>query len=150
MPRDAPVMTTTFCSDCMIVPAASLLPEPKNCPHQNGARPTGSEAEPRREIALAGLRRSRTVTVDFDDSFGKGLRRFLGQVVSDAAFDESVRVLAREFLGIEIGVRVWRTIGIAFEGKCGHGDDRALGKPLFQAIVFRLAFSPAESPPEIM
>jgi len=39
----------------------------------------------------AGLRRS--ITVDFDDRLGKGLRDFLGQIVTDAASDQSMRVL---------------------------------------------------------
>ena len=51
-----------------------------------------------------------------------------------------VRVLAREFLGVGSWLRVRRAIGIAFEGDRGHGDDRAFGEPLFQIVVFRLAF----------
>ena len=32
----------------------------------------------------------RSITVDFDDSFGKGLRRFLRQIVTDAELGETV------------------------------------------------------------
>ena len=62
--------------------------------------------------------------MDVDDSFGKGARSFLRQIVLDAALDDPVRISAREFLGIGIAVRVWRTICITFKGNGGHGDDR--------------------------
>src|SRR5829696_7798580 len=90
------------------------------------------------------------VTVDFDDSFGKGLRGFLRQIVPNAALDDPVRIFAREFLGIGPGVRVGCTIGITFKGNGGHGDDRTFGKPLFQIVIFRFAFSQAEPPAVIM
>jgi hypothetical protein len=38
--------------------------------------------------------------IDIVNRFSKGPRRFLRQVVPDAAFQESVRVLAGELLGI--------------------------------------------------
>jgi hypothetical protein len=41
-----------------------------------------------------------SVTVDFDDSLGEGLRGFLGQIVTDAATDKSMRISARGFLGL--------------------------------------------------
>ena len=41
--------------------------------------------------------------VDVDDGLGKGLRRFLRQVVPDAARDDTVLILAREFLRIGTG-----------------------------------------------
>src|SRR5215212_6450860 len=60
------------------------------------------------------------VTVDFDDSFGKGLRGFLRQIVPNAALDDPVRIFAREFLGIGTGVRVGCSIGITFKGNGEH------------------------------
>src|ERR671920_1208845 len=63
-----------------------------------------------------------SITVDFDDGFGKGLRGFLRQVVPNAPLDDLVLISARECLGIGTGVRVMCTIGIAFEGDGGHGD----------------------------
>ena len=66
------------------------------------------------------------VPVDIDDSLGKGLRRFLRQIVPDAARDDPVRISAREFPGIGTGVRVWCPIGIAFQRNRGHGDVRTL------------------------
>ena len=92
----------------------------------------------------------RSITIDFDDRFGKGLRGFLRQIVPDAALDDPVRIFAGEFLGIGAGVRVWCAIGITFKGDGGHGDDRTFGKPLFQIVIFRLAFSQAEPPAVIM
>src|SRR2546430_1782429 len=68
----------------------------------------------------------------------------------DAALDDPVRISAREFLGIGTGVRVWCTIGIAFKSNSGHGDVRTFGEPLFQIVIFRLAFSQSEPPAIIM
>jgi hypothetical protein len=49
---------------------------------------------------------------DLDDHFGKGLRRFLRQIVPDAALDGPVLVLAREFLGIGTRIRVRRAVRV--------------------------------------
>ena len=45
---------------------------------------------------------------------------------------------------------MWCTIGITFKGDGRHGDDRTFGKPLFQIVIFRLAFSQTEPPAVIM
>ena len=95
-------------------------------------------AAPRAGVGL--VRKRRSIPVNLEDRFGKGLRRFLRQIVPDAARDHPVRIWAREFLGIRTGVRVRRPIGITFKGDGGHGDDRTLGQPLFQCVVLRLAF----------
>ena len=68
----------------------------------------------------------------------------------DAARDDPVRISAREFLGIGTGIRVWCPIGIAFKSNRGHGDVRTFGEPLFQLVIFRLAFSQSEPPAIIM
>ena len=68
----------------------------------------------------------------------------------DAAVDDPVRIFAREFVGIGTAVRVWCTIGVTFKGDGRYGDDRACSKPLFQIVIFRLAFSQAEPPAVIM
>jgi hypothetical protein len=86
----------------------------------------------------------RLVRVDIDDSLGKGLGRFLGQIVPDAARDDPVFIAAREFPDIGTDVRVKCPIGIVFQGNRGHGDVRKFGEPLFQLIVLRLAFSQSE------
>ena len=85
-----------------------------------------------------------------DDSFGEGLWGFLRQIVPDPALDEPVLILAREFLGVRAGLRMWCAVGITFQRNGGHGDDRARGKPLFQIVIFRLALSQAEPPAVIM
>ena len=90
------------------------------------------------------------MAVDFQDSLGKRPRGFLRQIVPDTTLDESVRVFAREFLRIGTGIRVWCTVGITFKGDGRYGDDRACSKPLFQIVIFRLAFSQAEPPAVIM
>jgi hypothetical protein len=66
------------------------------------------------------------------------------------AIVDPVRILAREFLRIGTGVRVWRPVGIPCQGDGGHGDDRPLGQPLFQSVVWRLAFGQAEAPAVVM
>jgi hypothetical protein len=43
-----------------------------------------------------------------------------------------------------------RPIGITFNGNGRHGDDWAFGKPLFQIVIFRVAFSQVEAPAIIM
>src|SRR5579864_4541875 len=92
----------------------------------------------------------RLVRVDIDDSLGKGLGRFLGQIVPDAACDDPVFIAAREFPGIGTGVRVWCAIGIAFKSDSRYGDVRSFSKPLFQIVIFGLAFSQSEPPAIIM
>jgi hypothetical protein len=41
-----------------------------------------------------------SITVDVDDSFGKGMRRFLRQIVADAALDEPLGIFAGELCRI--------------------------------------------------
>src|SRR5215475_8510740 len=97
------------------------------------------------------LRRLRaSITVDFDDSLGKGLRSFLRQIVPDAALDDAVRILAGEFLGIRTGVGMRSTVGITLKGHRRYRDHRKFGKALFQIIVLRFAFSQSESPTIVM
>jgi hypothetical protein len=94
--------------------------------------------------------RTRSIAIHFKDRVGKGLRRFLRQIVPDAARDHPVGILARELLGIRTGVRVRCPIGIPFRGEGGHGDDRPVGQPLFQGIVLRLAFGQPKAPAIVM
>lgn len=64
--------------------------------------------------------------------------------------DGSVRIFAREFLGIGTGLPLWCAIGITFESDSGHSDDRTFGKPLFQNVILRLALSQSDSPTIVM
>ena len=45
---------------------------------------------------------------------------------------------------------MWCAVSVTFKGDGGHGDDRTLGEPLFQIVVFRLTFSQAQPPTVIM
>src|SRR3974377_676622 len=83
---------------------------------------------------------------DGDDGFGKILWGFLRQVVPDAAGDRPVRVLPGELLGIGTRIRVRGAVGITFQGNRRHGNNRTFGKPIFQLVVFRLAFGQTETP----
>ena len=95
-------------------------------------------------------RRLILIAVYFDNSVGKCPRGFLRQIVSDPTHDGPVLVSAREFLGVGAGLRMWCAVGITFKRNGRHGDDREFGKPLFQIVVFRLAFCQTESPAIIM
>ena len=70
--------------------------------------------------------------------------------MSNATLNYSVRISAREFLGIRAGIRVWCTIGITFKGNGAHSDYRTCGKPLFQLVVLPLSCSKAQPPTVIM
>src|SRR5260221_13512181 len=87
-----------------------------------------------------------SIATHFNDGIGKSLRRFLREVVADAATNEAMLVLAREFPGIETWVQMGRAIGIAFKCDGGHGDDRTCCKTLVQISIFRLAFCQAKAP----
>src|SRR5476649_2628185 len=58
-----------------------------------------------------------SVSPGVNHRLGKGMRSFLGQVMTDAPFDQTVGVLARVLLGI--GRRLWvrGTICIALKGR---------------------------------
>src|SRR5262249_1185466 len=53
-------------------------------------------------------------------------------------------------LGIRPGVWVRRPIGVPFQGDGRHGDDRSLGQPLFQCVVWRLACCQTQAPAIVM
>ena len=63
----------------------------------------------------------------------------------DAPCDQTVRIFAREFVAVGCGVGVRSPIGVAFEGDCGHRDDRACGQPFLQAVILGLAVSGSNS-----
>src|SRR5580704_15312922 len=70
----------------------------------------------------------RSIAAGVDDGFGKGLRSLLRKVVSDAALDDPVLVLAGEFAGVGGSVRVRRAVGVSLQGDGGDGH----GSPLCQ------------------
>src|SRR2546425_3114494 len=84
--------------------------------------------------------------VDIDHRLRECLRRFLRQIVSDAALDQAVLILAREFFRVRRGLRMWRTVRVTFEGDRRDADGRKLSEPCFEVVVFALALCQAESP----
>src|SRR5262249_61598773 len=93
------------------------------------------------------LRRLRaSITVDFDDSLGKGLRSFLRRIVPDAALDDAARIPAGEFLGIRTGVGMRSTVALTLKGHRRYRDHRKFGQTLFPLIVLRFAFRESETP----
>src|SRR3984893_9741048 len=76
---------------------------------------------------------------DVDDGLSEGPRGFLRQIVTNAAFDQPVLVLAGEFVAIRRRHRMRRTVGVAFKGDRGHGDDRSRAQLRFQIIVSLIA-----------
>src|SRR5258706_12652496 len=73
--------------------------------------------------------------VDVDDGLSEGLRGFLGQIVTDAAFSQPVLVLAGEFVTIRSRLRMRRAVGIAFKRNRRHGDDRSRAQLRLKVIV---------------
>src|SRR5689334_13644805 len=84
-----------------------------------------------------------SIIIHVHDSLGKGLRRFLRQIMPDAALDSPVRIFAGEFLSVRTRVRMRRAIGITFKGDGGHGDHRKFGKRFSRSSYFA---SPSASP----
>src|SRR5262249_20447621 len=99
---------------------------------------------------LRPVRRGQSVFGNVNDGLSKSLRRLLRQVVSDAALNGEMLVSARELLGVSVGLEGGWAIGSALERIGGHRDDGALGKPLLQVVVFRLAFGETEPPAVIV
>src|ERR1044072_2097956 len=93
---------------------------------------------------------TRSITIHFNDSISKRLRRLLWQVVPDAAFDHPVRILSRKLLCISTCVRMRCSVRIAFERDRGHVDRGSLRKSPFKIIILTLTFSQAKSPAVVM
>ena len=91
------------------------------------------DCRPKRRVG----RRYESVSADCDDGVGKSLRSFLRNVMTDA-LEDSVRVSARELLGVGRSVRS-RTVEITSYGDRGHGDNRSSEEPLLESVVLRLA-----------
>src|SRR5438105_9312866 len=87
---------------------------------------------------------------DVDDRLGKGLRRFLRQVMTYAAGSRPVLVVAGEHLGVSGGLRMRRAVGITLKSDGRHGNRRKFGQPLFQIIIFRFAVREPKPPAIIM
>jgi hypothetical protein len=70
--------------------------------------------------------------VHVDDRLSKCLRSFLRQVVPDAARDQAVLILSREFLRVRRGLRVRRAVRVTFEGDRRDADGRKLSEARFE------------------
>src|ERR1700722_8072671 len=95
---------------------------------------------------MAGRDRQRSQAVGVEDGLGERLRSLLRQVVPDAAGDGPVLVPARELLPVGTGIRMGRTVRVAFQGDGGHRDDGAAGQTSFQVVVLCITGGQAESP----
>src|SRR5689334_13228019 len=84
--------------------------------------------------------------IDVDDRLRKRLRRFLREVVTDAALHHPVFVAAREFLRIRARVGVRRTICIAFERDRRRRDHGSLRQLVVHVVVPTLAVRQTEPP----
>jgi hypothetical protein len=87
--------------------------------------------------------------IDIDNRFSEGLWRFLRQVVPDAPFQDSVRVLLENFLAYNTGSGCG-AIGIAFKRDGGHRDDWSRRKLSFKLVVLRLFLSQPQPPTVVM
>src|SRR5262249_36298006 len=72
------------------------------------------------------------------------------QIVSDAAFDSPVLVLAGELVGVRARLRVRRAVGITFERDRRYCDRWVFREPSFQIVIFRLALRETEPPAVIV
>lgn len=79
-------------------------------------------------------------SIGIDDRLREGLRRFLRQIVADAAFDGPVRILAGELVTIGCGLRVRRAIGLTFQSERRHADHRRRCQTFLQITILSLAF----------
>src|SRR5262245_23432268 len=59
-------------------------------------------------------------------------------------------VFTGEFPGVGAWLRMWRAIGVTFQGDGRRADHRGGGEPLLQLVVFPLAVGQAEPPAVIM
>src|ERR1700693_4150445 len=84
--------------------------------------------------------------VDIDYRLRECLRRLLRQIVSDAALDQAVLILAREFFRVRRGLRMRRAVRVTFERDGGDADGRKLSEACFEVVVFPLAVRQTESP----
>src|ERR1041384_2028127 len=87
----------------------------------------------------------RLITIHFNDCVSKRLRRFLWQVVPDAAFDKSVRILAREFLCINTRIWVRCAVRVTFECDRGHTNYRTLRESSFKIVALSFTLREAEA-----
>src|SRR5882724_11932748 len=87
---------------------------------------------------------------DRENGFGKGLRGFLRQIVSDTALDGSVRILAGELIGVGARLGMRSAVRVAFHRDGRHSDDRGGGQPLLEVVVLALAVGEAEPPAVVM
>src|SRR5215467_2791900 len=83
---------------------------------------------------------------DVDDSLGKGLGGFLRQIVPDATRDIPVRILAREFRGVNAGIWMRRSVRVTFKRNGRDGNDGAGGEAFFQVVEFGFAFGEVQAP----
>jgi hypothetical protein len=88
----------------------------------------------------------RSVSIDVDHGLGKVFRGFLGQIVSDAAADQAMRVFACEFLRVGTAIGMRRAVAIALKCDSGDSDRRRLSKPFFKIVVFGFAIRKAHAP----
>ena len=68
----------------------------------------------------------------------------------DAAFDDPVRILPGELLGVRAWLRVRRTVGVALKRDGRHGDDRTRRKLLFEIVILGLPLGESEAPAIVM
>jgi len=83
------------------------------------------------------------MAVDRQDRFGKGLGRFLRQILTDAAGEIRCSYLPENFARYAAGGACGAPFGITFKGDREYGNGRTFGKSFFQIVVFRLTLGDA-------
>ena len=113
----------------------------RRAPHWSPVASADSRAERRQPINLAATSMT---------AWAKACGASCGRLWPMPPVMSPVLVFARELLGVGAGLRMRRAVGIALERDGRHRDDRAFGEPLFQIVIFRLAFGEAEPPAVIV
>jgi len=85
-----------------------------------------------------------------EDGLSEIVRRFLWQVMADAACQCPMLVLASESLGIGCGRRMCGAVGVALHGDRRHGDSGRVRQTGFQRIVFAFSVGQAQAPAVVM
>ena len=80
----------------MAIPDVTRRRRSAPAPDQNCVNPPSTTSQPGKTLSRRArcCRNGRSVPIDVNDGLGEVARGFLGQIVTDAAFDQSMRVLA--------------------------------------------------------
>src|SRR5690606_8120986 len=89
-------------------------------------------------------------TREIEDGICECLRCFLWEVMTDAALDRPVLILAGEFPCVRGAFGMWCAVCVAFEGNGWNRDGRTRRELRFKGVVPRFAGRRPDSPSIVM